>query len=71
MFQTTVQLRYPTHRISIAQDLDRDLIQCFKHNDRSCDIQLFSNRELEQLADFILEPLPGEYWGFSPDPETD
>ena len=56
MARGIAQIRFQTHQAYISQ-LDDQLI-CFKHNDRSCDIEVFPCDNNIAASDYLLEPLP-------------
>ena len=55
MARGIAQIRFPTHQAYISQ-MDDKLV-CFKHNDRSCDFEIFSHDNNIAASDYLLEPL--------------
>jgi hypothetical protein len=64
----TTHLVYPTHSIHISLS-DQDNVVCFKYNGQQCDFAVFQHEEAElnELSQYMLEPLPNQRWGFKPD----
>ena len=56
MTTTTVQLKFPTHRIHIVHDDETHKIQCFKHDSSACDFDEFY--DYDSASDYIMTPLP-------------
>jgi hypothetical protein len=55
MARGIAQIRFPTHQAYISQSDDK--LICFKHNDRSCDFEVFSQHNNIHASDYLLEPL--------------
>jgi len=55
MARGIAQIRFPTHQAYISQ-MDDKLV-CFKHNDRSCDFEIFDVDHNIHASDYLLEPL--------------
>lgn len=55
MARGIAQIRFPTHQAHISES-DSHII-CFKHNDRSCDFDIFPRDHNIAASDYILEPL--------------
>ena len=55
MARGIAQIRFPTHQAYISQ-MDDQLV-CFKHNDRSCDFEVFDIDNNLAASDYLLEPL--------------
>jgi hypothetical protein len=55
MARGIAQIRFPTHQAYISQSDDQ--LICFKHNDRSCDFEIFSCDNNIHASDYLLEPL--------------
>jgi hypothetical protein len=52
---------FTTHQCIIS--VNDDHINCFKYDDRSCDMDSFLVEEQDMASDFILSPLPKvRYW---------
>ena len=60
--QLSILVKYPTHAVTIKSDSEANRICCFKYNRRRCDIQLYSWQTLDELSDYIREPLPSLVW---------
>jgi len=57
MARGIAQIRFPTHQAYISQTDDK--LICFKHNDRSCDFEIFPMDNNIDASDYLLEPLKG------------
>ena len=57
MARGIAQIRFPTHQAYISQTDDK--LICFKHNDRSCDFEIFDCDHNIYASDYLLEPLKG------------
>jgi len=55
MARGIAQIRFPTHQAYISQT--EDGLVCFKHNDRSCDMEVFPLDNNIAASDYLLEPL--------------
>ena len=55
MARGIAQIRFPTHQAYISQTDDK--LICFKHNDRSCDFEIFDMDHNIHASDYLLEPL--------------
>ncbi len=53
---TTVQLRFPTHRVHLVHDQDTGKIICFKHDESACDIEIFY--DYDSASDWFMTPIP-------------
>ena len=55
MITTKCIIKFPTHAAHISID-DRGIIQVFKYGSRSCDFDVFTEREQLEASDYILVP---------------
>lgn len=60
-------LQYPTHAVHVAHNTDTGIIQCFKYNQRACDIKEFDPLDLSDMADYMIAPIPLFRFGFVED----
>lgn len=67
MYRTMNHLQYRTHRVHLGANTDTGLIQCFKYNDRKCEVEIFDPLNLGELAEYMIEPLSDGIWGFIED----
>ena len=54
------RIGFTTHQCVIS--VSEDHINCFKYDDRSCDMDSFDLEEQELASDFIISPLPKVHW---------
>ena len=55
MARGIAQIRFPTHQAYISESDDK--LICFKHTDRSCDMEVFDRHDNIAASDYLLEPL--------------
>jgi len=61
MYTTKCLIQFNTHAAHIQVQID-GTICVFKHNDRSCDFQVFQSDDNLSASDYILESLPTTYY---------
>lgn len=67
MINNLVQLNYKNHHVHISRDTTNNDIILFKYNDSRCDFAVYTEREWDSAAEYVLSPLPEGSWGFEPD----
>jgi hypothetical protein len=61
MITTKCVIRFVTHTAHIQVD-ERGSIQVFKYGSRSCDFDVFAEREQYEASDYILVPPSDTYY---------
>ncbi len=56
MMTTTVQVRFPTHRVYLHHDEDTHKLFVFKYDNSACDYDVFT--DYDQASDWMMIPLP-------------
>lgn len=64
-------VKYPTHAVNIHGDSDQNKICCFKYNRSRCDLQLYTWSDIEDISDYIREPLPSLVYTISLEEDSD
>ena len=64
MYTTKCLIQFTTHAAHIQVQLD-GTITVFKHNDCSCDFQVFDADDNLSASDYIIETLPTTYYRVS------
>ena len=66
-----ILVKYPTHAVNIQSDSEQDRICCLKYNRSRCDIEQFDWQHLDELSDYIREPLPVLVWHVNIDEDSE
>ena len=66
-----ILVKYPTHAVSIQGNSLRNSISCLKYNRSRCDIEQFDWQHLDELSDYIREPLPVLVWHVNIDEDSE
>ena len=61
MYTTKCLIQFVTHAAHIQVQTD-GIITVFKHNDCSCDFQVFTGDDNLSASDYIIERLPTTYY---------
>ena len=64
MYTTKCLIQFNTHAAHIQVEID-GTICVFKHNDCSCDFQVFTAEDNLAASDYIIECLPTTYYRVS------
>jgi hypothetical protein len=61
MFTTQCLIQFNTHAAHIQIQTD-GVIQVFKHNNHTCDFEVFQSQHNAEASDYIISALPTTYY---------